>query len=68
MFASMPLTIIPLPVLRNGELGVNANGEADESQGEGRYANAQNDWDLSGGVDKIWLDIWRRLSGWQCLE
>ena len=28
------------------------------SQGDERYANAQNDWDPSGGICKIWLDTW----------
>jgi len=52
----MPLTIVPLPVLRNGELRVDANGEAEDIQDDKRYANAQNNRDPSGGVCKIWLD------------
>jgi len=54
----MQLTIIPLPVLRNSELRVDANGETEDSQDEERYTNAQNDWDPSRGVYKIWLDTW----------
>lgn len=64
----MPLTIIPLPFLRNGELRVDANGEAEDSQDKESYANTQNDWDPSGGVCKIWLDTRRGLSGWQQLQ
>ncbi len=64
----MPLTIIPLPILGKGELRVDAKGEAEDSQDDERYANAQNDWDLSGGVYKIWLGTWGGFPGWQCLQ
>lgn len=64
----MPLTIIPLPVLHNDELRVDANGEAKDSQDDERYANAQNDWGPSGGVCKIWLNTWGGWSGWKGLQ
>lgn len=36
----MPLTIIPLPLFRNGKLRVDANGETEDSYDEERYTDA----------------------------
>jgi hypothetical protein len=51
--ALVPLTVIPFPVLRNGELRVDANGDAKDSQDEEGYSNTKNDWHPSRGVCKI---------------
>lgn len=64
----MPLTIIPFPILHNGELRVDTNGEAENGKDKERCANAQNDWDPSGGVYKIWLDTWGGFRGRHCLQ
>ena len=64
----MPLTIIPLPVLHNDELRIDANREAEDGQDGERYTNAQYGRDPSGRVCKIGLDPGGGLSGWQCLQ
>lgn len=60
----MPLTISPVPILRNDELRVNADGVAENSQDEERYGNAQDDWNLGRGVCKIRLDTLWGFSSW----
>lgn len=64
----MPLTISPVPILRNDELRVNADGVAEKSQDEERNGNAQDDWNSGLGVCKIRLDTLWGFSSWQCLE
>lgn len=64
----MLLTISPVPLLRDHQLRVDANREAEDSQDEECYAQAQNDWDASGRVCKIRLDTWGRLPGRYCLQ
>ena len=63
----MLLTISPVPPLRDHQLRVDANGEAEDSQDDERYTQAQNDWDASGRVCKVWDDTWGRLPGRYCL-
>lgn len=66
--ALMPLTIIPSPIRHDGELRVNANEETGHSQGSERDADTQNDWNVTGGICKIWLDTRRRDTAWYGLQ